>query len=134
WSSDVCSSDLELNGQALAHLILIAPTAWHGLVHPDGETATSLAAAATGTPYILSAQSGTAIETLAALPEPPLLWFQLYAQRRREDTLALATRALQAGARSEEHTSELQSRENLVCRLLLEKKKKTNQKTHKSTS
>src|SRR5436309_11704216 len=28
-------------------------------------------------------------------------------------------------SRSEEHTSELQSRENLVCRLLLEKKKKT---------
>src|SRR5690606_40074267 len=38
--------------------------------------------------------------------------------------------ALQAGSereligRSEEHTSELQSRENLVCRLLLEKKNK----------
>src|SRR5690606_41836389 len=30
----------------------------------------------------------------------------------------------QVDARSEEHTSELQSRENLVCRLLLEKKKK----------
>src|SRR5690606_41761927 len=30
--------------------------------------------------------------------------------------------------RSEEHTSELQSRENLVCRLLLEKKKKKNTK------
>src|SRR5690606_40296277 len=29
-----------------------------------------------------------------------------------------------AAHRSEEHTSELQSRENLVCRLLLEKKKK----------
>src|SRR5690606_40474855 len=29
--------------------------------------------------------------------------------------------------RSEEHTSELQSRENLVCRLLLEKKKKGHQ-------
>src|SRR5207302_9747767 len=29
-----------------------------------------------------------------------------------------------AWVRSEEHTSELQSRENLVCRLLLEKKKK----------
>src|SRR2546430_10312245 len=28
------------------------------------------------------------------------------------------------GARSEEHTSELQSQSNLVCRLLLEKKKK----------
>src|SRR5690606_40606284 len=33
--------------------------------------------------------------------------------------------------RSEEHTSELQSRENLVCRLLLEKKKK-NDKNNKS--
>src|SRR5688572_30990757 len=29
------------------------------------------------------------------------------------------------GFRSEEHTSELQSQSNLVCRLLLEKKKKT---------
>src|SRR5450432_4926238 len=33
-------------------------------------------------------------------------------------------------ARSEEHTSELQSRSDLVCRLLLEKKKKKKQKTH----
>src|SRR5690625_1599157 len=32
-------------------------------------------------------------------------------------------------ARSEEHTSELQSRGHLVCRLLLEKKKKKNNKT-----
>src|SRR3989442_5473732 len=31
----------------------------------------------------------------------------------------------QQAARSEEHTSELQSRPHLVCRLLLEKKKKT---------
>src|SRR5436309_15729946 len=35
-----------------------------------------------------------------------------------------ALRQEQIGERSEEHTSELQSRENLVCRLLLEKKKK----------
>src|SRR5690606_42020814 len=34
----------------------------------------------------------------------------------------LARRRLAARARSEEHTSELQSREKLVCRLLLEKK------------
>src|SRR5690349_23436099 len=33
-------------------------------------------------------------------------------------------------ARSEEHTSELQSRRDLVCRLLLEKKKKTNHSRH----
>src|SRR5256885_8358160 len=34
------------------------------------------------------------------------------------------------GVRSEEHTSELQSPCNLVCRLLLEKKKKTNPTQH----
>src|SRR2546427_5528900 len=34
------------------------------------------------------------------------------------------------GRRSEEHTSELQSQSNLVCRLLLEKKKKKEENTH----
>src|SRR5204862_6730906 len=38
----------------------------------------------------------------------------------RQDLLAFVA----AGNRSEEHTSELQSRRDLVCRLLLEKKKK----------
>src|SRR2546430_11697629 len=47
-------------------------------------------------------------------------------------------RALRPGrlSRSEEHTSELQSQSNLVCRLLLEKKKKgthTPLKTHSTT-
>src|SRR3712207_7348388 len=36
------------------------------------------------------------------------------------------------GVRSEEHTSELQSRQYLVCRLLLEKKKNRNKKTRSS--
>src|SRR3712207_4657417 len=38
--------------------------------------------------------------------------------------LSQQLRLLRAGQRSEEHTSELQSRQYLVCRLLLEKKKK----------
>src|SRR5690606_40500719 len=41
--------------------------------------------------------------------------------RARSFTRRAATQI--TGVRSEEHTSELQSRENLVCRLLLEKKK-----------
>src|SRR2546430_8561111 len=35
-----------------------------------------------------------------------------------------------SGTRSEEHTSELQSQSNLVCRLLLEKKKQIIRQTH----
>src|SRR5690606_42002885 len=45
---------------------------------------------------------------------------------QQPDVLASLPRRDSRG-RSEEHTSELQSRENLVCRLLLEKKKKTKQ-------
>src|SRR5438874_7244290 len=38
----------------------------------------------------------------------------------------LTPSSMRPGQRSEEHTSELQSRRDLVCRLLLEKKKKIN--------
>src|SRR5690606_40148714 len=54
---------------------------------------------------------------LLALPLAPLC---------RDDCTGPAPDAFPTGTdlpRSEEHTSELQSRENLVCRLLLEKKK-----------
>src|SRR5256885_13115013 len=44
-------------------------------------------------------------------------------------THTLAPFARKKGIRSEEHTSELQSPCNLVCRLLLEKKKKSTQNT-----
>src|SRR2546427_3891720 len=46
---------------------------------------------------------------------------QRHAHQRRIDP--------EQGLRSEEHTSELQSQSNLVCRLLLEKKKKKNKTT-----
>src|SRR3712207_8139036 len=42
----------------------------------------------------------------------------------------LAMPRADARMRSEEHTSELQSRQYLVCRLLLEKKKQTKDSTH----
>src|SRR5690606_41521619 len=43
--------------------------------------------------------------------------------RRDRPSVGAAAALYPSTARSEEHTSELQSRENLVCRLLLEKKK-----------
>src|SRR2546427_5961442 len=44
------------------------------------------------------------------------------------ERLVLHDDQVQRGGRSEEHTSELQSQSNLVCRLLLEKKKKETQR------
>src|SRR3712207_7677871 len=42
--------------------------------------------------------------------------------QREADRLVVLGQAVDAGERSEEHTSELQSRQYLVCRLLFEKK------------
>src|SRR2546430_8794472 len=47
-------------------------------------------------------------------------------ERCRNERRARARVPEIGGGRSEEHTSELQSQSNLVCRLLLEKKKKKN--------
>src|SRR5690606_12963923 len=72
--------------------------------------------------------------SLMRLPVPLFVWrLQADDEARTRDCLASAVSAMayeRLGAhlreRSEEHTSELQSRENLVCRLLLEKKNKKN--------
>src|SRR5688572_32123289 len=50
---------------------------------------------------------------------------------RTAAAVALSTPPDRAATRSEEHTSELQSQSNLVCRLLLEKKKKKKKKITK---
>src|SRR5688572_31572926 len=53
---------------------------------------------------------------------------------RPRASLASTTRLPRSWARSEEHTSELQSQSNLVCRLLLEKKKNQNSIHNPSTN
>src|SRR5690606_39607894 len=54
----------------------------------------------------------------------PALLSQPAPRRWQPGNRSPARAAAKVARRSEEHTSELQSRENLVCRLLLEKKKK----------
>src|SRR5690554_7691275 len=49
---------------------------------------------------------------------------ELFAQQQSDPQARGAALCVTVGDRSEEHTSELQSRPHLVCRLLLEKKKK----------
>ena len=61
------------------------------------------------------------------------LVFQLGADPDMVEPAALVGHApvMRPVTRSEEHTSELQSRSDLVCRLLLEKKKKKKKKKNK---
>lgn len=92
---------VELLGRTLAHPILIAPMAYQHLAHTDGEHATALAAAALGAGMVLSTQSSSPLDAIAAtfLPVPGRgpLWFQLYLQEDRGFTKELVHRAERAG-------------------------------------
>ncbi|PXW77666.1 4-hydroxymandelate oxidase [Blastomonas natatoria] len=93
------STATSLFGCTLDSPILIAPTAYHRLAHPDGEQATVLAAGATGTAMVVSTQASLPLEDLAAAAAGPL-WFQIYIQPDRDFTSALAERAEAAGYRA----------------------------------
>src|SRR5437773_7845508 len=58
------------------------------------------------------------------IDEIPYMVIKKNGSRERFDRQKLIAGLLKACERSEEHTSELQSHHDLVCRLLLEKKKK----------
>src|SRR5256885_6659766 len=71
-----------------------------------------------------------AVQAVAGAREPAVLRRGARPGARRRPRQVHAARDAQARRpRSEEHTSELQSPCNLVCRLLLEKKKKTQKVT-----
>jgi 4-hydroxymandelate oxidase len=90
-----------LLGHATSMPVLLAPTAFHRLAHPDAELATARAAASTGVILTAAMLSTVAIEDMAAearkTAADPHLWFQLYVQRDMGFTRALVERAEDAG-------------------------------------
>ncbi|MEZ4433195.1 MAG: alpha-hydroxy acid oxidase [bacterium] len=85
-------------GTPVSMPVLIAPTAFHKLAHPDGELATARAAAAMGTVMACSTLGTVAVGELAPAGGP--LWFQLYVYRDRAITEGLVRRAEAAGCRA----------------------------------
>lgn len=88
-----------VGGHPLTMPVLIAPTAFHKLAHPDGELATARAASAAGTVMILSTLSTTPVEEVVAATSGPV-WFQLYVYRDRGATRALVERVEAAGCQA----------------------------------
>jgi len=78
---DVATVDTRgtLLGRDLAFPILLAPTAYHRVLHPDGELETARGAGAAGITWIVSMSTTTAIADIARVATSPL-WFQLYFQ------------------------------------------------------
>ncbi len=88
---------LHLLGHQLDFPVLLAPAAYHKLVHPRGELATAEGASAARALMVLSSFATTAVEDVARAARSPW-WFQLYSMPDRAFTKDLIQRAEAAAA------------------------------------
>jgi 4-hydroxymandelate oxidase len=80
--------------------VAVAPTAFHGLVHPEAELATAAGAARAGALFVLSTRCSRRIEDVAAAVAGAggAWWFQVYVTRDRRLTAQMVRRAVACGA------------------------------------
>lgn len=85
-----------LLGRSRPAPLVLAPTGFTRIAHPDGELAVARAAGRQGLPYCLSTMGTRSIEELAAVASAPL-WFQVYVWRDRGLVKDMISRAAAAG-------------------------------------
>ena len=90
------STASELLGRAVAAPILLAPCAYTGYAHPDGEWAVARGAARTGTPYVVSSASTQAPASVPSAAATPC-WFQLYVPGEAAEVERVVRDAEEAG-------------------------------------
>ncbi|GAB4036570.1 alpha-hydroxy acid oxidase [Spirosoma gilvum] len=88
-----------LFGDEIPYPILIAPTAYHRIMHPEGELATARGAGMASATYVVSSFTTTPLEEIAETATGPL-WFQLYVRDDREFTKGLVQKAEALGCRA----------------------------------
>lgn len=88
-----------LFGDELRAPLGVAPTAFHALVHPDGEVGTAKGTGAAGTLFIVALFASRTVEEIAAAATGPL-WLQLYWLRQRDAMASVIARAEAAGYRA----------------------------------
>lgn len=92
-------TQVTLFGTDLAHPILLAPTAYHRMIHPDGEIETARGADRAGALFVVSSASTTRIGPIAAATRQPL-WFQMYVQSDRGFVRDVVAEVEQSGCRA----------------------------------
>lgn len=90
---DISSS---LLGREIAYPLVLAPTGFTRIAHPDGELAVARAAKRAGLPYALSTLGTRSIEEVADAGSDRL-WFQVYTWKDRDLVAELVKRAANSG-------------------------------------
>jgi 4-hydroxymandelate oxidase len=83
-------------GTTIGSPVMVAPTAFHKLAHPEGEVETAKGAAAAGSLMVAATRSTTPLEDIAAAAAAPR-WYQVYVLQERDHTADLVRRAAAAG-------------------------------------
>ncbi len=98
---DVSTIDtgLDLLGLRLPFPILLAPTAYHAMIHPGGEAETARGAGKAGALFVVSSATNTRIADIAKTAGGPL-WFQLYVQSDRRFVADVVHEVESAGCRA----------------------------------
>jgi 4-hydroxymandelate oxidase len=92
-----CDPGVEVLGVRRPHPLIVAPTAFQRLVHPDGEIGTARAAAATGTVMCVSTFASTGAAAIAQAVPASTRWFQLYVLVDRGATREMIQEAARNG-------------------------------------
>jgi 4-hydroxymandelate oxidase len=90
-------SSISLLGQARPNPLIVAPTAYHRLAHPEGEIATARGAALAGCTYTLSTLATTRPAEVSQGAADAHRWFQVYVFRDRAVTRELIAEAADSG-------------------------------------
>jgi 4-hydroxymandelate oxidase len=90
------STKVELLEVGMNAPILLAPCAFAGYAHPEGELAVARAAAAAGTTYVVPITSTVPVDDVARVA-PGSCWLQLYVPRDEEQLAPTLARAAEAG-------------------------------------
>ena len=93
---DSVSTATTVLGTPIALPVLVAPTAYHGLVHPDAECATAAGTADAGTIMVVSVNSNRTLEDVAAAATRPV-GLQLYLTQDQAADEEIVRRAEDAG-------------------------------------
>ena len=91
------STERKVLGHTFALPFGIAPTGFTRMMHAEGETAGSRAAAKFGIPFTLSTVGTTSIEDVALAAPDGVNWFQLYMWKDRDASMQLVERAKKSG-------------------------------------
>ena len=84
-------------GASVDSPVMVAPTAFHKLSHPEGEVATANGAAEAGALMVAATRSTTPLEDIAGASGDAPRWYQVYVLQERDQTAALVQRAAAAG-------------------------------------